>query len=341
MANCLNDSITIFMSKVSDPFNFDYAPAVPVPADSAWSGRTGSQGLLGFPVTALIPYTDDLLIVGMEKGIAVFRGDPMAGGQLDNVTTDIGIAFGQAWCMDSTGTVYFFSSHTGVFAFIPAQGAKPQRISQAIDSLLLDIDTGQYGIRMAWWDRRKELHVFVTLLDTQQDTTHYVWESQSNSWWEDTYQDTNMNPLCCVGFDGNLQEDRVVLLGSWDGYVRALDQDAEDDDGEMILSQVMMGPFLTKFNDDVMVNDLQAVMAKDSDEVTFAIYAGKTAEEALVSTPVKSGTWTEGRNFTNLIRKSANALYVFATSTGRWAAENWRLTIDTLGKVRQRGNAAG
>ncbi len=334
MAACLKDPSVIFMSKISDPFNFDYAPAVPVPPDAAWSGHVGPQGLTGDVITALIPYTDDILIVGMDSSLALFRGDPNYGGAIDNVTTTIGIAWGEAWCMDPSGVVYFFSNRTGVFGFVP--GNQPQRISQAIDTILLSIDTGQYGIRLIWNDRFKGLHVFVTLLTTQQTTQHYFWESLSNAWWVDSFTDNNMNPLCCVVFDGNLQNDRVSLIGSWDGYVRSVSSDAIDDDGVPIQSSVMIGPFLTQYNDAVMLKELQAVMAAGSGDVTYAVYTSNTAEEALVATPYPTGVWSEGRNLTNLVRRAANAAYVKIVSTGTWALENIRCVLDTTGKVRQR-----
>lgn len=335
LAGILGDPATIFASKVGDPTNFDYAPAVPVPPTSAWSTTTGNQGQAGDSVTALIPYTDDLLIVGMEQRIAIFRGDPMAGGQFDLMTTTTGIAWGMAWCMDPLGVVYFFGSRGGVFGFVP--GNQPQRISQAVDPFLQDTNMGENAITMAWDERRKELRVYITLLATPQTTTHYVWESDTNSWWQDVRTDTNMNPLCVAVMDGNESQQRVVLEGGFDGWVRYMSGDATDDDGTAFTSSITIGPFLTNLADDVMISELQAVMGAGSADVTFAVYVGPTAEEALVSSPVVTGTWVAGRNYTNLVRRTAHALYVVITSTGRWALESVRVKLGTQGVVRQRG----
>lgn len=329
-----DDPATLFASKVGDPTNFNYAPAVPVPADSAWASTSGPQGQTGDVITALIPYTDDLLIVGMRGHISLFRGDPMAGGQFDLTTTATGIAFGRAWAMDPTGVVYFFGSRGGVFGYVP--GNQPQRISTAIDSLLVDVNTGENAISMAWDERRKELRTYITLLTTQQANTHYVYEAQTNSWWQEIRANTAMNPLCCVAMDGNLPGDRVIIEGHWDGYLRCMTPEATDDDGTPIESNVFVGPFLTNLADDVMVSELQAVLAEDSDDVTFAVYIGKTGEAALASSPIVTGTWSAGRNYTSLVRRTAHALYVQITSTGRWAMESVRVKLATSGKVRQR-----
>ncbi len=335
LSGLLKDPCLITMSKVSDPFNWNYAPAAPVPADSAWAGTVGPQGLTSDTITALIPYSDDQMIIGMDHSLALFRGDPMAGGQIDLVTDSIGIAWGEAWCMDPSGIVYFFSNRTGIFGFVP--GNQPKRISEAIDSILLNIDTGDYGVRMFWDDRGKCLHVFVTLLAEPFQTQHYAWEAEANAWWIDTFSDNNMNPLCGCVFDGNFQDDRLILLGGWDGYVRAISWDAEDDDGEDILSEVWIGPFLTKYNDSVMLHELQPVMGVDSGDVSYAVYVGKTAEQALDSTPVTNGTFVAGRNYTKLVRRAGYAAYVALTASTDWAMENIRAILAPQGKVRRRG----
>lgn len=325
----------LFASKVGDPRDFNYAPATPVPADSAWSSSTGPQGNLGDVITTLIPYTDDLLVIGMDSSMAIFRGDPMAGGSIDNVTTTIGMAWGEPWCMDPTGRIFFFSNRTGIFTFVPGQ--LPQRISQPVDSLLLSINTGEYGVRMMWNDRFKGMHVFITLLAEQFATTHYFWEQQADAWWQDVYDNTNHNPLCCVVFDGNDANDRVALIGSWDGYIRSVSSTTTDDDGTPISSRVMIGPFLTQFSDAVMLKEIQAVMAADSGDVTYAVYTANTAEEALDATPYPTGTFGVGRSFTKLVQQSANAAYIELTSVAEWAMESIRCMLGTLGKVRQRG----
>lgn len=335
MAGLVLDPSVIFMSAVSDPFNFEYSPPLPVPPDSAWSGHTGPQGYPGDVITALIPYTDDVLIIGMDSSIALFRGDPNYGGQIDNVTTTIGIAWGKAWCMDSAGVIYFFSNRTGVFAFVP--GNQPERISQAVDSAMLGINTGENCITMQWNDRFQQLHVWVTLLTQPMPTTHYVWEKRANAWWQDEFANANHNPLCCVTFDGNEANDRQSLIGSWTGYCYSISSDATTDDGEAIESEVWIGPILSNVSDAMMLKEVQGVLAASSADVSYNIYSGETAEEALASTPVASGTWNEGRNFTDAVNRAGYAVYIQLTSADAWAMESIRIITRPLGTVRRRG----
>lgn len=333
----LNPNI-IFMSKVADPRDWNYAPATPVPADSAFATSTGPQGNPGDVVNGLVPYTDNFLVVGMMGRLAIFRGDPYYGGSLDNLTTEIGMEWGVAWAMDSAGVIYFFSTLTGVFRMIP--GRMPERISYSIDPLLEDIDTGEYGILLQWEDESQILHVWITLLAETFATTHWEWSKRSNAWFKRIHANTDHNPLAVCNFLGNDAGDRKSLIGGWSGYVYALSADAATDDGTAIESEVLIGPFLTKYGDQVTLQEVQGILAKDSGNVQYEVLIGETAEGALGSTPVADGTWTsadDGRNYTDAIRRSAHAAYLNLSSVVQWAFESCRALVDTRGKVQRRG----
>lgn len=328
------DAQNWFMSRVNVPTDFDYGPVSFSPAQAV-AGNNSPLGMVGDVVTGLCPYNDDLLIFFGDHTIWIMRGDPMAGGQIDLVTDAIGGVWGVPWTKDPYGTVYFVSNRCGIYSLVPGQ--QPQRISQAIENLLTQIDTGANTIRLLWDDTFQGLHVFVTPTLAAAATTHFFWEMRSNAWWQDVYTDPNMNPLTCCTFDGNNPGDRVPLIGSWDGYVRAISPTATDDDGIPIASSVLIGPILSKDLDEMLCKDLQAVLGTGSGNVTFDIYLGRTAEGALASGSVRSGTWTAGRNLSTLIRRSAHAIYVKISATGGWSLEQVRARLAPQGKIRRRG----
>lgn len=324
-----------FISAIGDPTNWNYAPT-PFTSTAAVAGNNSPLGLIGNPMTALVPYSDDILIFGMDSSIYMLRGHPLAGGQLDRVSDAIGMAWGSPWAKDHFGNLYFFSNKNGIYLMTPGQ-TLPQRISQQIDSELASINTGANIITMLWDDLWQGLHIFISLAASASATTHYFWEQRTGAWWQDEFANKNFNPLCCTTFDGNLTTDRRSLIGSWDGYVRTFSETATTDDGYSIASEVVIGPLLTKEMDMVLFKDIQAGLATASGDVDWAVYAGATAEAALGTTPVASGTWSAGRNLTNPIRRSAHALWVRITSSDRWAMEGIRARIEGKGKVQRRG----
>jgi hypothetical protein len=158
----------------------------------------------------------------------------------------------------------------------------------------------------------------------------------NEAWFPYEFANVNHQPLVCCISDGNDTADRITICGSWDGYIRALDPDATDDDGTPIDSSVTIGPILTATTDDMDLKEIQAVLGEASGVVHYAVHVGRTAEAALASVPVQQGVWTSGRNPTNLVRRSGHAVYVKLSSSSQWAMETIRAVIDTRGATRQR-----
>lgn len=345
----LEDAQNWFMSAVDDPLDYDYSPTS-LTATQAVAGNNGPLGLIGDVVTGLVPWSDDRLFMGGDQSIHMFSGDPMDGGSIDKVAS-IGMAWGQAWCISPIDqTIFFFSNYPAVYALSP--NGNTERISAAIDPLLRDVNTGENTIRLLWNDVFQGFHVFITPTASAAATTHYFFEQRTGAWWQDDFVDKNMNPQACCTFDGNLAQDRVPLIGSWDGYVRAVDDEADDDDGEVIRSEVVLGPLLTKDLDDVLHKDMQAVLGEDSGDVNFYVYVANTAEKALadidfdrtlergaLGTPryIASGTWRASRNLSTLVRRAGHAVYVRITATNYWALEQIRSTVSLRGLIRRRG----
>lgn len=338
LSGVLEDPQNWFMSAVNDPFDYDYAPSSPSATDAV-AGNLSPLGLIGDVVTGLCPYSDDVLMVFGDHSIYAIRGDPLGGGSVDLVSDIIGAAWGQAWCKDPYGSIWFVSNRMGIYTLTPGSGP-PVRVSQQIEQIVGDVNTGANTIRLAWNDRFQGLHVFITPTANAAagaNAFHLFYEARTGGWWKDTFANRNHNPLCVLTYDGNLPTDRAVLLGSWDGYVRNFSTTATKDDGTAIASSVVFGPLLTKDLDAVLFKDMQAVLGADSGDVTYAVHEGATAELALESTAILTGTFAAGRNHTTPIRRRGYALWVKITSTNQWAMEAIRIRIEGKGKVARRG----
>lgn len=340
LAGLLGDPQGWFMSAVGDPTDFDYSPPS-ITSTQAVAGVNAPQGKCADIITSLVPYSDDILLMGCDHSIFLFRGDPMAGGQLDIVTDAIGFAWGRPWATDPWGGLYFVSNRMGIYSMVPGQSL-PQRISQPIEQYLQLLNIGDVRFRMVWNDRMQGLHVFCTYYTSAAQTTHFFWEKRTNAWWVDQFVDANKNPLVATVHDGNSADDRVPIIGCWDGYVRALKSESITDDGDQINSDVIIGPIATDNLDEMLVKDIQALMGLGGTAATYSIYVANAPEDAIPTTnpsavPVVTGTWLPGRNLTNLIRRSGYVVYIRITGTSQWAMESIRVRVATQGKVRRRG----
>jgi len=325
-----------FMSRVMNPLDYNYGSNSNDSAQAV-AGNNSPMGQIGDAVTSLIPYSDDVLIFGCDSSIYAMRGDPYHGGSIDLVTKRVGMAFGVPWAMDPQGRIFFFSSTGGVYAMSPNSRADSVvRISQPIEQMVQAVNTGTHNVIMEWDDVGQELHVWVTKLAERADTDHFVWEERTKGWWVDRYANQDHNPLCSCVVDGNRPEDRTLVLGGWDGFVRKLDHEATTDDGTPIESEVIVGPLRTKDFDDLVVDESQAVMADGSGAVAMEFLVGKTAEAALASTPKPVATLAAGRNPVRATRVAGHAVYAKLSSDVAWSMEEIRLRVKTTGKVRRR-----
>lgn len=272
-----------FMSRQFDPLDYDYLPNSVTQQNSqqAVAGNDCEAGYCPDKVNCLMPYSDDLLIIGGDGSIWQMTEDPAAGGQFDRISDTVGIAFGSPWCKDAYGTIYFFGSRGGVYAFNPTPGstAAPVRISSTrIDEKLLNVDMSNNIIRMVWDDRFQGVMIFITPLDGS-ETFNWCYDIRNQAWWQDQFSNAAQNPTAVHLMDGDSPDDRVALLGGQDGYIRFIDRTAESDDGETISSYVILGPIGSN-SQKLRLRETRAVLGMNSDPVTMELYAGNSAEAA-------------------------------------------------------------
>ncbi len=346
LSGFLGDPQNIYMSAKDNPRDWDYAPAFTVPTQAV-ALNASYAGLIGDKVTALIPHSDDVLVIGCDGSIWQLTGDPMVGGSIDNISRSTGMAFGKAWCLDPDKVIYFFASRGGVFTLVP--GGKPQRISDAISDRLYSVDVGEDRtvIKMSWDDRAQGLHLFITPLTPTAEAIHYFYSKRHSAWWPVKYASPKQNPKCSHAFDGDDASDRIILIGSWDSHVRAVDTETGLDDGLQFESYVALGPIVAPDGGELRLDEIQAMLGQDSGDVEYYIVSANDPQAALESVTKtfpgdwsgakRSGEWTGGRGPTANTRVAGHAMYVYVRGLSRWALEAVRVKLVHLGWTRGRG----
>jgi len=265
-----------FMSAKDDALDFDYSPE-PQIETQAVAGNNSEAGYIGEPINCLIPYSDDILIFGCDHSIWQMTGDPMAGGRLDMITDAIGMAWGQPWCKSPSGVLYFLGTRGGLFRMVP--GGKPEHLSASrIESLLNYMDFDENIVRLAWCDDMPGLYIFITPL-TERPALHYFYDARNDAFFQDQYYQA-FNPVAVFQLDGDSSDDRVLVLGGEDGYIRYFSPLANDDDSHTIDSHVFLGPIVVENETAPFVlSEIQAVLSRDSSKVGYRVYTGSSSEE--------------------------------------------------------------
>ena len=279
VSGLLGDSQNWFMSRVGDATDWDYSPAV-IDAAKAVAGNNTEAGLCPDTITALIPYRDDLLRFGGDHSIWQMTNDPAAGGAIDLITDVTGIAFGQAWCKDPAGVVYFFGSRGGLYAMAPQ--AQPVRLSaKRVDETLANVDLSTTKVMLEWDDRTQCVMIYLTPINGGA-ATHWVFDTRSQAFWADSFASDSHNPTAVHVFDGDAPGDRRMLLGCRDGVIRQIDYDAANDDTEPVSSYVWFGPLASQ-ESQVRLQETRLSLGEDSSPVAVDIHRGPSAESALSS----------------------------------------------------------
>lgn len=330
MSGLATDPNNIFMSAVGDAFNWDYSPAVQTVQQAVAGNITSGYGKNPDIVTALIPYTDDKLIIGGSHSIRMFLGNPAEGGVNVSVTDITGVAFGKAWCQSAEGVIYFFGSRGGIFRISPDGGLPSRLTAMSIDERLADIDLSNTIVTLEWDDRAIAVRVYLTPTDGSA-ARHFVWDVRNEAWWPFSYSDGNHNPFSVHTLSGATKADRSILEYGQDGYIRKVDVDSPTDDGAPIQSHVYLGPF-----SGWLIQELVATLSESSNPVTWAVCTASSLEKSLTSPPRASGRFTAGNRGSQWPRAFIENGYLRLSATGPWAMERLAATVDQVNDAATR-----
>jgi hypothetical protein len=309
LSGVTGDPRVVSFSAVGDAFDFDYAPDA---ITTTMAVALAHDDI----VTAFIPYTDDVGLIGGDHSIYRLSGDPADGGRRDLVSDSVGIAFGRAWCKHPDGTVFFFGSRGGIYRIDPTGGIPQRLTAKTIDERLADVDMDTNLFRLVWDDRNICVRIYITPRDSSEPTTHYIWDVRNEAWWPCVFGEEDHNPIPVLLLSGYSADDRTVLLGCQDGYVRMFDPDSSMDDGHAIESFVFLGPW-----SNVMIQEFQATLGNESGNLNWSIHEADNLQDALDSPAVASGRWQSGRNRSQWPRRYIRSGYVRLASTEPWALE--------------------
>lgn len=324
LARSYDDPHNWHMSEQGNPNGWDTFP-VPRTSTMAISGNNAQAGRCPDLINAMISASDDLLIFGCDSSMWVMRGDPAAGGVFDRLSNSTGMAFGRG-CRDPEGAIYFFGSRGGVYRMTSSDSAPESMTRGVIDRQMRDVDLANYYAELSWDDEHDVLKVLLLPYGTG-PARAWAWQRRINGWYVDEYELDGVQPTAMCVFDGDEADDRRVMIGCADGFVRYVDSEARNDgyvDGtpSVIRSSTKWGPLAPKGTRGVWrFTHPTFVLASDQEGAGVRLYAGSDPTSG--GSMVWDGTLNAGRNATLPMR--ARGEYVWIEMWGGHAQRRWSL----------------
>lgn len=267
-------------SATGDFEDWDYADDT---SGGAFINSGAEGGTIGDPITAAIRHNQTILLVGGPTSISAYRGNPRMNG-VYLVSDTVGPLSNTAWCKgidrDGNDNTYFMS-YDGLY-MIPAGGLSVVKLSKRrIPNELLGhfptlaANGNNTGTRVSiGYDNRWEcLHIYVD--KTSGDDISYTYSIPQDSYWPTEYG-TAIHlfphfPLLQTATKSSV----FPINSSGQGY----QFDAES--SESFNSYMLLGPIMLGQGDsEGVLHSITAALAKDSENVNWRIYTGKTVQEA-------------------------------------------------------------
>ncbi len=236
------------------------------------------------PVVALMPISDQQLLVCCERSAYMILGDPGLG---SSETVPVLGATGASGPM----AVLPFQSPGGPFVHSPegvylVRGNTALNITKNVLTQYAEIareDLGTYTVSAVRDPSAARIHVFITPTATTTAGTHLVYEEavggfdpNAGGWFLDTFP-AEFGPTATCVHKGK------VYMGGHDGIIRVFDETATDDDGEGIdikLPVRVIHQGLTE--GDVFLQRTSPQLTKDSTgTITVKLYGSPTAEQVM------------------------------------------------------------
>lgn len=280
-----------FMSKLADPFNWLYGADDPM---SAVAGNNADAGQCPDIVRSLISFHDDYLIFGCASTLWVLRGDPVAGGSLDNLSDTTGMFGANSWCFDDSRNLYFWGSG-GLYEIKSDFSGIRNLTEMVLPDIINDkaADPSTHRITMGYDKKRHGIVVAITVLATGVNS-NYFYSFKTKGFYPETYPN-ECGPYSIFYYDANDTTFADLLIGSKDGYIRKFVTTAKDDDigaSDQAISSYATYPItpLSRAVDQngkltELVFDLAGGAsggdAGDTDGVTYELHKGDDAETVL------------------------------------------------------------
>jgi hypothetical protein len=324
-------------------------------ASAVRGGDTEVGDLQDLP-RALIPYGNSYLLFGCASSMYVMINDPRQGGTLRKVSRDIGVFGARSWCHDEKGNLYFFGTG-GVYRLSPDLQQLDHMTEIVLPRLIKDeqVDPSTHRVVMGWDKIRHGFLISIVNLTTGVNSC-YWYDSNTKGFFPEQYA-SSLSPYSMLYYDAAVSDNKGMLMGGGDGYVRVHDDDFTDDSlgvtTQAVDSYVTLGPFKMgkQLGDEGIFEYIHGILAggatggsqSDSSNVTWYMYVGNSPEQVMekvaANTYVVSGTlkgpgYVKGNKSMRRVRGKFGAIRLRNNSASQtWGFEEIEFSIEPVGRL--------
>jgi len=301
----------------------------------AVAGPASEAGVPGEALTALIPHSDDYLILACRNELWRMRGDPAYGASKDALSRTIGIVGKDAWCWGPAGELIFLSLD-GIYILPPGGDSKPISMSrEVLPQELLNFDPNTTTVLLEYDVQDRGVHIFLTP-DSSNERIHWWMDWERKTFWPFVLTN-NHEPTATCALRATAIEDSAVILGGRTGVLRRFNKLAETDCGIAFTTYVNVGPI--PLAPDGMVGTLMSLdagIAEDGGDVTWSVHPALTFEAAATASAQGTGVWVAGLNATVYPggRGQAYMLKITGSAGRKWGFEQIVSAVQESGKRR-------
>lgn len=347
LSGSTDDPQNFFASRAGDPLDWDYSQEDPT---AAFAGNAANSGRIGEPIHALIPVSDDILVIGCEQSMWAVRGDIADGGAIDQVTGFAGISSSTSWTRGPDGSLYFVGPR-GFFKMNPT-ATQVEEVSQtAYPQFFQNINRATSYINMIYDSDRYGIWVFVSPLVSGSSVSSIFYDFRFQGYWpQDWRNQTNAGPIQAIYWDGYDSDTRYPVLGGFDGHLYAFNLTNRTDNGGAINASVTLGPFHPQQDGEAMLVGLTANFGElapqdqstpDRWQTSVSLFSGKSAYDVTEGTPTTTalvGWGRDGRTKTMRQRLKGEWFTVElsnAAASNYFSMESVELEFESKGKNRR------
>lgn len=151
----------IVASRKGDPYDWDFR-SDGTDLSAAIGVGAGLAGKITQAITALIPVTDDYMLIATHGQLYRMLGDPSFGGTIDVVSLTVGVIDRFAWARGPQGETVFLSTD-GLYILDPGAQSYPVRWSKKLmPRELININPRANAVSMGYDQQQEGFSIFIT-----------------------------------------------------------------------------------------------------------------------------------------------------------------------------------